>query len=121
MTLGRALAKVKELKEMGKTVTTFRIFDGKVCSEEVYASNPDDKLKARLDRAINEKKSIEEKISNNKSKTTALKIGKLSDICERFKQTLMTSKGDEVREYIKDAVKEVIVDKNEVTVNLNMN
>lgn len=87
----------------------------------LYASNPDDKLKARLDRAINEKKSIEEKISNNKSKTTALKIGKLSDICERFKQTLMTSKGDEVREYIKDAVKEVIVDKNEVTVNLNMN
>ena len=35
VTLGRALAKVKELKEMGKTVTTFRIFDGKVCSEEV--------------------------------------------------------------------------------------
>ena len=35
VTLGRALAKVDELKVMGKTVTTFRIFDGKVCSEEV--------------------------------------------------------------------------------------
>ena len=39
VTLGRALAKVDELKVMGKTVTTFRIFDGKVCSEETKEKN----------------------------------------------------------------------------------
>ena len=30
VSLGRALAKIEGLKEMGKTVTTFRLFDGKV-------------------------------------------------------------------------------------------
>ena len=32
--LGRALAKIDELKSYGKTVTTFRLFDGKVYSSE---------------------------------------------------------------------------------------
>ncbi|MBQ2742480.1 MAG: hypothetical protein IJF32_06715 [Oscillospiraceae bacterium] len=32
--LGRALAKIPELKQYGKTVTTFRLFDGKVYSSE---------------------------------------------------------------------------------------
>ena len=34
VSLGRALAKIEGLKEMGKTVTTFRLFDGKVCDVE---------------------------------------------------------------------------------------
>ena len=34
VSLGRALAKIQGLKEMGKTVTTFRLFDGKVCDVE---------------------------------------------------------------------------------------
>ena len=34
VSLGRALAKIEGLKEMGKTVTTFRLFDGKVYDEE---------------------------------------------------------------------------------------
>ena len=34
VSLGRALAKIQGLKEMGKTVTIFRLFDGKVCDEE---------------------------------------------------------------------------------------
>ena len=32
--LGRALAKIDELKAYGKTVTTFRLFDGKMYSSE---------------------------------------------------------------------------------------
>ena len=34
VSLGRALAKIQGLKDMGKTVTTFRLFDGKVYDEE---------------------------------------------------------------------------------------
>ena len=32
--LGRALAKLDELKQYGKTVTTFRLFDGSITEEE---------------------------------------------------------------------------------------
>ncbi len=32
--LGRALAKIEGLKEFGKTVTTFRLFDGKLYENE---------------------------------------------------------------------------------------
>ena len=35
VSIGRALARVECLKAMGKTVTTFRLFDGKVCDVEV--------------------------------------------------------------------------------------
>ena len=31
VSLGRALAKIEKLKTMGKTVTIFRLFDGRVC------------------------------------------------------------------------------------------
>ena len=34
VSIGRALARIEGLKEMGKTVTTFRLFDGKVCDVE---------------------------------------------------------------------------------------
>ena len=34
VTLGRALAKLDELKIYGKTVTTFRLFDGKIYESE---------------------------------------------------------------------------------------
>ena len=32
--IGRALAKIERLKCYGKTVTTFRLFDGKTCADE---------------------------------------------------------------------------------------
>ena len=34
VSLGRALARIESLKEMGKTVTIFRLFDGRVCDVE---------------------------------------------------------------------------------------
>ena len=34
VSLGRALSKIESLKGMGKTVTTFRLFDGMVCDVE---------------------------------------------------------------------------------------
>lgn len=34
VSLGKALAKLEELKEYGKTVTTFRLFDGRVFNDE---------------------------------------------------------------------------------------
>ena len=33
--LGRALSKIPELHGYGKTVTIFRLFDGRICSDEV--------------------------------------------------------------------------------------
>ena len=35
VSLGRALAKIEELKVYGKSVTIFRLFDGKICDVEV--------------------------------------------------------------------------------------
>ena len=43
VTLGRALAKIEALNGFGKSVTTFRLFDGKVYSSE--ASNQPTKKK----------------------------------------------------------------------------
>ncbi|MBO5248024.1 MAG: hypothetical protein J6B54_01850 [Clostridia bacterium] len=34
VSLGRALAKIPELKDLGKTVTTFRLFDGRTYESE---------------------------------------------------------------------------------------
>ena len=41
--LGRALAKIDELKALGKPVTIFRLFDGKTC--EVETKNDKKKIK----------------------------------------------------------------------------
>ena len=34
VSLGRALARIDTLKEMGKAVTIFRLFDGQICNHE---------------------------------------------------------------------------------------
>jgi hypothetical protein len=44
VTLGRALAKVDCLKNFGKTVTTFRIFDGKIHIEEIRPMTTQDAI-----------------------------------------------------------------------------
>lgn len=46
VSLGRALAKIENLKSMGKTVTIFRLFDGKVCDSEERTKN-DEKPKVK--------------------------------------------------------------------------
>lgn len=46
VSLGRALAKIENLKSMGKTVTIFRLFDGRVCDSEDNVKN-DEKQKIR--------------------------------------------------------------------------
>ena len=47
VSLGRALAKIDELKEMGKTVTTFRLFDGMVCDDEAVRNKKQNNIKPK--------------------------------------------------------------------------
>lgn len=129
---------VKDLKERKDIKTIFALLngdngvlnilqnrlDGKNTAiqnlTKLYESNPDEKLRVKLDGYIHEKEVIQNRIKKANEVAKAYKVGNLSDICKQFKELLIYSNDVDVRAYIKSIIETIEVDEKETELNLKI-
>ncbi len=86
----------------------------------IYQNNPDETIKRSIDKLIIEKQNITNRIKSAEKRANVLKIGNINAISAKLKKTLINSEKEEIRNYIKSSIEEIVASENEVTIKLKI-
>lgn len=86
----------------------------------LYQNNPDEAIQRNIEKLMVEKKKIKAQIDKIEKTTSILKIGNLNEISKILKKTLIKSEKEEIRNYVKNSIEEIVVDENNVEIKMKI-